>query len=221
MTHWPREYQAYLFDLDGTLVDTAPDINVALNHSLENFGFQPVSESHTRHWIGYGGRVLIHQALEHQRFDGDLEKQLDIMLEPFLDYYSEHHASLSTIYPSVEETLTRLRARGAKLAVVTNKITRLSTQILDSLSLTDYFDLIVCGDTTPTPKPDPASVHYCLDRFDVAPQDALFVGDSITDVSAARAAGAAIICVRDGYNHGDDVTTLDVDGVIDLFADIP
>lgn len=221
MTHWRREYQAYLFDLDGTLVDTAPDINVALNHSLENFGFQLVSESHTRHWIGYGGRVLIHQALQHQGFNGDLEKQLDIMLEPFLDYYSEHHAALSTIYPSVGETLTRLRARGAKLAVVTNKITRLSTQILDSLSLTDYFDLIVCGDTTPTPKPDPAPIHYCLDRFDIAPQDALFVGDSITDVLAARAAGAAIICVRDGYNHGDDVATLDVDGVIDLFTDIP
>jgi phosphoglycolate phosphatase len=218
---WRREYQAYLFDLDGTLIDTAPDINVALNHSLEHFDFQPVSESHTRHWIGYGGRVLLQQALEHQGFDGDIEAQLDTMLQPFLDYYSEHHAAVSTIYPTVEETLARLRARGAKLAVVTNKISRLSIQILDTLNLTSYFDLIVCGDTTPTPKPDPAPVRYCLDRFDIAPQSTLFVGDSITDVSAARAAGTAIVCVRDGYNHGDDVATLDVDGVIDLFADIP
>lgn len=220
MHNWHRPYQAYLFDLDGTLVDTAPDINVSLNFTLAKSGFQSVTEDHTRHWIGHGARVLIQQALVHQEFDGDVTTQLEQMLEPFLDHYSEHHAELSKVYPTVVDTLRALQTRGARLAVVTNKITRLSTQIVDSLNLTAYFDLIVCGDTTPTPKPDPAPVHYCLDRFQVSPQNALFVGDSNTDVGAAHASGTAIVCMRDGYNHGEDVSKLGVDGVIDLFEEL-
>ena len=217
---WHRPYAAYLFDLDGTLIDTAPDINVALNHSLQQFGFKPVTEAHTRHWIGHGGRVLIEKALAHQDFSGDLESQLDQMLIPFLDFYSDHHAVLSRIYPTVTTSLAELKSRGAKLAVVTNKVTRLSEQILESLNLTPFFDWVVCGDTTPTPKPNPAPIFYCTERMQLTVTECLFVGDSITDVNAARAAGTPIVCVRDGYNHGADVSQLDVDGVIDRFDEL-
>ncbi len=220
MRKWHKSYPAYLFDLDGTLIDTVPDINVALNHSLIQAGFQEVREDHTRHWIGHGARTLLKEALLHQRYQGDLEERLDLLLPQFLEFYSDHHADLSQPYPEVEETLATLQARGAKLAVVTNKLTYLSTQILDSLKLTPFFDAIVCGDTAAHPKPDPAPVLFCLEKLGVSPLDALFVGDSITDVSAARAAGTPVVCVRDGYNHGQDVSQLDLDGVILSFSEL-
>ena len=92
--------------------------------------------------------------------------------------------------------------------------------LLEQIGLRDHFDLVVCGDTAAAPKPDPAPVHYCLEALRVAPERALFVGDSETDVNAARAAGVAVVCVRDGYNHGVDVTTMDLDGVIDTFTEL-
>lgn len=220
MSDWYRPYEGYLFDLDGTLVDTAPDISVALNHSLTAAGFASVSENHTRHWIGHGARILIKEALAHQTYKGDMEAQLDAMLPVFLDYYSDHHAHHSTAYPTVVDTLQTLRARGARLAVVTNKVTHLSELILDTLGLREYFDSVVCGDTTPKPKPDPAPVHYCLRELQITPEQALFVGDSNTDVGAARNAGTNIVCVRYGYNQGQDVSQLDVDGVIDTFSEL-
>ena len=214
-TSW-GSYSAYLFDLDGTLVDTAPDINASLNYSLNQAGLNPVDEALTRHWVGHGSRQLIHQALKH--LNADIE--IDRLLDPFLNYYAHHLAEHSTIYPGVVSTLKALRARGAKLAVVTNKLTQLSEPLLHELNLSILFDLIVCGDTAASPKPDPAPVNYCLNHFQITPDDALFVGDSDTDVNAANAAGVSVVCVRDGYNHGVDVTTLPLNGVIDHFDEL-
>ena len=217
MRHTLEAYQAYLFDLDGTLIDTAPDINVALNYALRQFGLTEVTEDHTRHWIGHGGRVLIAEALKHQKVD---EQQAEEMLPIFLDHYSEHHADLSLPYPTVVETLEVLKNNGAKLAVVTNKVARLSEQILDTLDMSRYFDVIVCGDTASAPKPDPAPVHYALDAMNMRNTGTLFVGDSNTDVLAARAAETEIVCVDYGYNQGQDVSTLAVDGVISSFREL-
>jgi phosphoglycolate phosphatase len=210
-------FDAYLFDLDGTLVDTAPDINAALNHSLRQAGLNPVDQALTRHWVGHGSRVLIAQALQHHHVS---EIEIDTLLEPFLTYYRANLSTDSVIYPGVTDTLMTLRNRGARLAVVTNKLTALSVPLLEGIGLAPLFDLIVCGDTTTAPKPDPAPVQFCLDHFDVAAGATLFVGDSETDVNAARAAGVAVVCVRDGYNHGVDVTTLPVSGVIDNFSEL-
>ena len=114
---WQRPYRGYLFDLDGTLVDTAPDIGVALNTALERKGYQPVSDDHTRHWVGHGARVLLEQALDHQQ---QSFAAVDEMLEVFITHYAEHIADCSTPYPEVVASLAALRARGAKLPSAMN-----------------------------------------------------------------------------------------------------
>jgi phosphoglycolate phosphatase len=212
-----KPYPGYLFDLDGTLVDTAPDLNAALNHALGQHGYQPVNEALTRHWIGHGAKVLVEQAFDYQQRPHD---ESEAVLRAFLNYYEDHVADLSQPYPAVLDALSSLRARGARLAVVTNKMTTFSVAILQTLGMTRYFEAVVCGDTTKTPKPaaDPA-LHACRALGLEAP-DALFVGDSQTDVLCARAAGCPVVCVRDGYNHGVPAAQLGADAVIESFSDL-
>lgn len=214
---WPA-YRAYLFDLDGTLIDTAPDLHRALNETLAAAGFTPAELSQTRHWIGHGARAMLASALATHNADQD--EVLDTLLPDFLRRYQANPVQESEIYPTVIETLPALRALPAKLGVVTNKATRFTLPILDALNLTTWFDEIVCGDTTDEPKPSAKPVHFALQAMNVAPEHALFVGDSNTDVLAARAAGVQVVCVRDGYNQGQDVGELDVDGVIDRFSEL-
>lgn len=212
-----RRYKGYLFDLDGTLVDTAPDINRAMNFALTTADLQPVAETLTRHWVGHGSRVLMQQALDHQKQPHD---DLDALLADFISYYEAHIADHSRAYPDVTEALLALKNAGAGLAVVTNKLTRLSMPLLTALDLTPLFDCIVCGDTTERPKPaaDPA-LHACQALS--LPVDAvLFVGDSETDVGCARAAGCDVVCVPDGYNHGVSPANLGADAIIDSFKDL-
>jgi phosphoglycolate phosphatase len=208
---------AVLFDLDGTLVDTAPDINAALNFALGAHGYAPVDEALTRHWIGHGARVLVEQAFDYQHQPHDRSK---IVLDAFLEHYAAHLADLSRPYPTVVDALVTLSERGARLAVVTNKMTKFSVAILDALAMAQHFDAVVCGDTTAAPKPaaDPA-LHACQ-ALGIPAADALFVGDSQTDVLCARAAGCPVVCVRDGYNHGVPADQLGADAVIESFSDL-
>ena len=212
-------YRAYLFDLDGTLVDSVPDIDQALNHALATADLPPVAESLTRHWIGHGSRTLIQQALQHHQQPADTTA-IDQLIGPFLSHYKANIAVHSRIYPQVRETLSTLQQAGNKLAVVTNKLTELSEPLLKDIGLYDFFDLIVCGDTADQPKPAADPIVLCLEHFDLTPAQVLMVGDSETDVLAAKAANVDVACVRDGYNHGVDVTTLDPDFVITSFAEL-
>lgn len=209
-------YRGYLFDLDGTLVDTAPDLDAALNHALSGAGLGPVDESLTRHWVGHGSRVLVEQALALHGTSSDV----GALQAAFIAYYQSHIADRSVPYPGVEEALHALRGRGARLAVVTNKLTRLSVPLLEALDLAPLFDCIVCGDTAAHPKPaaDPA-LHACA-ALGLGADQVLFVGDSGTDVACARAAGCAVVCVADGYNQGVPAAQLGADAVIDSFLDL-
>lgn len=220
MSNWHHPYKAYLFDLDGTLIDTAPDIDAALNHCLSTHSYPTVDIALTRHWVGHGVRALVRESLIHHNREAPAEDHLEEMVETFLGYYAEHLTDLSHPYPSVVTTLDALRDRGAKLAVVTNKMTKLSVPLIEGLDMSHYFESIVCGDSAAQPKPEPDPVYLCLEHLETDATDALFVGDSETDVLAARAAGMNVVCVRDGYNHGVDVSTLDLDGVIDSFEDL-
>ncbi len=211
------EYRGYLFDLDGTLVDTAPDINAALNHVLANAGYTPVSESLTRQWVGHGARACLAQALEHNDV---AEHRIDAMLVEFLERYHAHIADLGAPYPGVVAALQTLRERGAKLGVVTNKRGDLSTKLLDQLGMRELFDCIVCGDSTPNPKPAADPTLLACAELDLLPAEVLFIGDSTADVESARAAGCPVVCVPDGYNHGIAAADLGADRVIDSFADL-
>ena len=214
---WPRRDRADLFDLDGTLVDTAPDIHIALNHALDRHGHPPIAESLTRHFIGHGGRALVQAALAHHALpDTDAES----MLAAFLEHYGSHIADVSQPYPTVTTTLHDLQAGGAHLAIVTNKNSRLTSLLVDALDLRRHFGAIVGGDTAPRPKPAADPVHLALQTLGVEPSEALFVGDSTTDVEAARAAGCAVVCVRYGYSQGIPAESLGADGTIGLFEEL-
>jgi phosphoglycolate phosphatase len=217
-----RRYAAYLFDLDGTLLDTARDIMGALNAALAAASLPPVDEKLTRHWVGHGSRVLIEQAL---RFHGVPERianesEMARLRDVFIDHYGKHLSGAAIVYPGVRDALTALRARGAQLGVVTNKYEGLSIAALRASDLLQFFGALVGGDTLPARKPDPAPARFALEKLGCAPSDALFVGDSGTDVETARAAGCAVVCVRDGYNHGVPATELGADAVIDSFLEL-
>jgi phosphoglycolate phosphatase len=217
-----RRYRAYLFDLDGTLVDSAPDICAALNVALDAAGLPPVDVALTRHWVGHGSRVLLEQALSHHGAGARIANEAEMvrLFGIFLAHYDAHIADASRPCHGAAEAIAALARRGAALGVVTNKLTGLSIKVLEALDLRRYFGAIVCGDSLPQRKPDAAPALLACRMLGVAPREALFVGDSSTDVETARNAGCAVVCVRDGYNHGVPATDLGADGVVDSLAEL-
>ena len=211
-------YRAYLFDLDGTLVDTAPDLMRALNHALELARLGPVDEALTRHWVGHGVRAMLVAALDHHRRTLSTER-MDELQMACLDYYGAHIADCSRPYPTVVDTLGVLGARGP-LAVVTNKPTELSVRLLAALDIGRFFTVVLGRGSTTKPKPDAAPALAACERMGVAPKDALFVGDSETDVLCARAAGCDVALYRYGYNHGRAPESLGADRVIESLHDL-
>lgn len=214
-----KSYDAYLFDLDGTLVDTAPDLGGALNVSLQNAGLPGVTEAQARLWIGHGAKFSLMQAVDYHGLTLD-SPAIDTLLDNFLNHYADHVAELSTPYAGVIDTLDILLKSGKKLAVVTNKPTRFTLPLLSALSLDGYFQSVVCGDTAALPKPAPDPILLCLQQLDVTASCSLMVGDSINDVDAAKAAQLDVACYRDGYNHGIDVVTLEPTMVFDRMNEI-
>ena len=214
-----KSYDAYLFDLDGTLVDTAPDLGGALNASLRNAGLPGITEAQARMWIGHGAKFSLTQALDHHNLNLD-PAAVDALLDKFLNHYENHVAELSTLYAGVVDTLDALRQSGSKLAVVTNKPTRFTLPLLSGLALDGYFQSVVCGDTAALPKPAPDPILLCLKQLGATASCSLMVGDSVTDVDAAKAAQLDVACYRDGYNHGIDVVTLKPTLVFDRMDEI-
>lgn len=213
-------YEAYLFDLDGTLIDTAPDLMHALNATLSHAGYEQVDLALTRHWVGHGAKVMLAQALDHQNAQALADAELEILFQFFLERYGERIADASVPYAGVVESLQALRARTWKLGVVTNKRQDLSMQLLRELDLYQYFNIVVGGDTLQVRKPEPQPVLYACNELEAAAEETLFVGDSTTDVAAARAAGCPVVCVRDGYNQGAPASSLGADHVIDSFCQL-
>ena len=161
--------------------------------------------------------MLLQQALQAQQAN---EQHLDAMHQQFLEYYAANIAVGSLVYPTVRQALARLRQRGAKLAVVTNKNEALSRILLTELAMLDDFDLLVGGDTAATPKPDAAPAAYACAQLGLQAKDVLFVGDSTTDVGCARNFGCPVVCVSYGYSQGTPATELGADGVIESFAEL-
>jgi phosphoglycolate phosphatase len=213
-------YQAYLFDLDGTLVDTAPDLNTALNYALQTTGHPGVDEAETRQWVGHGAMVMIEQALKHVRRSNTKDEPLACIHQLFLDHYATHIADKSLPYPNAVKTLKTLRARGSKLGVVTNKAIHLTRILLDHMDLEQYFDVVVGGDSLQVRKPGAEPALYACNELDAVPSETLFVGDSSTDIGCARAAGCDVVCVTDGYNHGANLEDLGADSIIDSLMDL-
>jgi phosphoglycolate phosphatase len=210
MANFP--FDAVIFDLDGTLADTAPDLTTALNHALQALGRAPIPAEDIRHMVGHGVRALLRNGLEAT--GGADEALIDQGVPLFIDYYQAHIADGSRPYEGVEAVLSALDAHGVRLAICTNKLEGLAGQLIDSFGWRDRFATIVGGDTLPQRKPDPAPVHEALARSGGG--RAAFVGDSISDTGAARAAGIPCVAVTFGFSDRP-VEQLGADALIDHF----
>ena len=217
-------WKAIFFDLDGTLVETAPEIADAVNDTLRYFDWPAVYQSEVDRWIGHGTRELLIQALAKVNAQSVAEvRQGDLLREalPIFDrYYQQRCGTRSVLYPHVRETLSHLRELGCRLAVVTNKEERYTETVLQAHFLKSNFDLVVSGDSYSCKKPDPVGVNEALARWRIAPKDALFVGDSSIDAATARNAGISVWLLPYGYNMGQPVQACQPDRVIVDFSEL-
>ena len=208
-----------VFDLDGTLVDTAPDLIASLNVLFDREGFAPIALNEGRGMIGGGVRRLIERGLAVQGRDV-AAMQVDALLADYLTHYAAHIADRSRPFPGVEAALDVLMARGCRFAVCTNKLAWLSVRLLDRLGLSPRF-VAICGqDTFGVQKPDPVVLRRTIAAAGGDLADAVMVGDSITDIRTARAAGVPVVAVDFGYTDVP-VSELDPDRVISHFDALP
>jgi len=209
-----------LIDVDGTLVDSVPDLTYCVDEMMKRLGREPWGEAHVRNWVGNGVERLVQRALTGA-LDGEPEEDAYQAAYPiFLELYADNTSKRSRLYPGVKEGLEYLQGAGYRLGCVTNKAERFTVPLLKDLGVYDAFRIVVSGDTLPYKKPHPAPLLHAAEFFHVAPQHSLMVGDSISDVKAARAAGFMIACVPYGYNHGDDIRLAEPDVVIESLASL-
>ncbi len=208
-----------VFDLDGTLVETAPDLLGTLNHLLEREGVAPLTLAKGRSLIGQGAKVLLSRGFAAAGEPLE-EARLERLFQEFIVYYLAHIADESLPFAGVIAAMDVLEAQGARLAVCTNKRTDLSLALLDALGLTGRFAAIVGGDAAPAPKPDARHLLTTIDRAGGDPAKAVMIGDSISDAMAARNAGVPLVLVSFGYTE-TPARELDPDILIDHFDELP
>lgn len=204
-----------IFDLDGTLLDSVPDLAAAIDSMLSGLGRPSAGVERVRDWVGNGSMVLVRRALagsiDHASVD---EKEAELAHQAFLQAYSGGH-ELTTLYPGVTAFLNALQQRDVLMAVATNKPERFVAPLLEEKGLLGYFRWLVGGDTLPVQKPDPAALHWIMQQAGVGVADTLFVGDSRNDVLAGQAAGVKVVAVSYGYNHGRPVSLENPDLLVD------
>ncbi|MDO9252699.1 MAG: phosphoglycolate phosphatase [Hydrogenophaga sp.] len=215
-------YDLILFDLDGTLIETAPEIADAVNDTLTGLGHPTVSQQAVNDWIGHGTRELLIQALA-QVLKTSTQQVREAEAFPAIEaefgqHYQRRCGTRSHLYPHVRETLQALRTAGVKLVVMTNKEGRYTQTVLDAHDLAPMFDRVISGDTLPVKKPNPAGITDCLKQFGLSSDRALFVGDSSIDVATARNAGIAVWALPYGYNMGEPIEACNPDRVIPDFS---
>ncbi len=209
-----------LIDLDGTLVDSVPDLTFCVDEMMKELGMPNRGEARVRTWVGNGVERLVRRALTDS-LDGEPEDELFQRAYPiFLRLYAENTSGRSQLYPGVREGLDYLRSAGFKLGCVTNKAEQFTLPLLDDMGIRDYFAIVVSGDSLAEKKPHPLPLLHAAEFFGVEPANALMLGDSMSDVKAARAAGFNVVCMSYGYNHGIDIREANPDAVLDSMAEL-
>jgi phosphoglycolate phosphatase len=219
MTSRPATSPLVVFDLDGTLVDTAPDLTATLNVILGREGLPPVDYEAGRNMVGGGARVMLERGLAAAGRSLPTNA-VDALTRDFVEHYGAHLADTSRPFPGAEAALDTLAERGYRLAVCTNKLEWLSVRLLDALGLSKRFSAICGADTFGISKPDPEMLRRTIARAATADDGAVMVGDSLTDIATARAAGIPVIAVDFGYTD-TPVSALAPDRIISRFADLP
>jgi phosphoglycolate phosphatase len=208
-----------VFDLDGTLIDTAPDLTAAMNHVLTQLGRPTLAETDIRHMVGHGARMLLRRGLSASGPEPS-DTEIEDLVPDFLSFYGNHVADLSVPFPGMAAALDTLEGEGARFAICTNKPEGLSVSLIRALGLTGRFPVIVGADTLPVRKPDPRPLQYAVEQLRGTLSETIYVGDSETDLKTARAAGVPVILVSWGYTPVP-AAELGGDRLIDRFSDLP
>lgn len=211
--------RAVLIDLDGTMVDTAPDIVAAANRMLEELGALPLPPETVRDFIGKGVLNLVRRALEARNLSGTVDEEYAQTL--FYQHYRITNGYYGRVFPGVREGLRALQQAGYQLGCVTNKPGAFTGPLLESTGLADFFGAVVAGDSIPQMKPAPEPLLHACAQMQADPALSVMVGDSDVDVAAARAAGMPVYIVRYGYPGPDGHRGMQCDGLIESFNDLP
>ena len=212
-------FEVLIFDLDGTLIDSAPDVCASMNRVLTDMGRRELTLEETKDMVGWGGRVLAEKALA-KTGDAGTEDDVERALEGFLVTYAQHPADHSIVFPGVIEVLDTFKAAGVRMGLCTNKPTATTPPVLEAMGLSKYFDVVSCGDAVPHKKPDGRHVSLVVEQMGATIKTAAMVGDSESDITAASNAGVRSVAVTFGYAHVPCIE-LGADALIDHFQDLP
>ena len=208
----------FIFDLDGTLVDTAPDFKNSINYMLNEINESEVSLMEIRNWVGYGARELIRRTVVDKNIPHD-ENRIEEMLKIFLLHYTHNIDDDSVLFNNVKNVLEFLKNNGIKLAVCTNKMERLSNILLEKLNVLHMFDYLVGGDSLIRSKPDPFPLLNICEKLNTEISDSIMIGDSATDLNAGKGAGMPVVLVSYGYTDNKDIYN-EADLVINDFSQL-
>jgi len=215
----PLAVKAVVIDLDGTLLDTAPDLADAAMAMASELGLPPIDLATVKTYIGNGVSRLVKRVLTRQ-MDAEPDAELFARALPTYEkHYGAHVSRKSRAFPGVVEGLAAFKLAGFRVACITNKAEKFTVPLLKDTGLFDYFELILSGDTLPKKKPDPMPLLHACKEFGIQPSELLLIGDSLNDAQAARAAGCPVFVVPYGYNRGRDVRELDVDAIVPSLLD--
>jgi phosphoglycolate phosphatase len=213
-----RGVRALLFDLDGTLVDTAPDITAAVDATLRTLERPPLESATVRSYIGRGVDTLLHRVLTGER-DGNAALDLhDRARDVFFREYGSHNGRTAKVYPGVREGLEHARRLGLSMGCVTNKLQNFSDDLLAQVGLDGYFEFVIGGDALPQRKPDPEPLLHAAALLGIRPGECLMIGDSSNDAIAARAAGMPVVLVPYGYTEDRPIESIECDAVVASIA---
>jgi len=215
------DIRAIAIDLDGTLLDTIPDLCGAVNLTLTALNLPEIPLDTVKTFVGKGLMAHVGKSLRYVLERDPTERELTGALNLYRQFYYDHIADRTTLYPGVVAGLEAFKARGLPLSVVTNKWTANSVTLLEKFNIASYFDHVVCGDTLTSNKPDPGMIFYSAGQHRVHPRQMLMIGDSGNDSRAAQAAGSPVVLMTYGYSEGENLVDLRANAIVSTFTDIP
>jgi len=211
--------KAVIIDLDGTMLDTAPDFHVAVNRMRAELGLGPLAMNTIINFVGKGSENLMRRVLAVDYDEAGVDQYFDQALASYQTHYEQINGLYATLYPQVIEGLQALKAKNLRLACVTNKPISFALPLLEKMGLRTYFEIIYGGDSLPKKKPDPLPLLQVCQDFALLPEQVVAIGDSSNDALAARAAGCRVFNVPYGYNHGEPIHDVDSDGIVATLLD--
>ena len=211
-------FSSLIFDLDGTIIDSAPDVCASLNRALEAIGRPPISVESTKELVGFGAHILCEKALAMTGEQGN-EEEVCSLVDKFLDSYSKNPSEHTSIFPGALNAFNKFKDRGIKLGICTNKPEATCFPVIDALGLRHYFSTVICGDTLTFRKPDARHIYHTLDHMEAELSDTALIGDSEADIEAANNAGIPSVLVTFGYCNVP-INSLRADAIINHFDEL-